>query len=93
MRYAKRKDGNQDKEVAELVARGYSVWDTHHIGHGFPDLLIRKNGKSAVYGIELKNTGKRKNLTDAERSMHEWLKDFKSVIVAETSEEIIEKLK
>lgn len=48
-----RKDSNHD-ETAEAFGRlGWSVWDTSQLGHGFPDMVIAKNYRTAV--IEVKS--------------------------------------
>lgn len=42
--YRSRVDGNQ-KEIAEFLRKaGFSVFHAHAVGHGFPDLVIGRNG-------------------------------------------------
>jgi len=87
-RYAKRKDENQPLVVDELRANGYQVKVTSGIGNGFADLLVLKH-KIAV-AVELKDKGKRKQLTDKEKEMFGWWISLgMRYIVAETTEEII----
>ena len=58
----KRVDANQAVIVAVLRAAGASVFDTHELGHGYPDLTVGFFGRN--YLIEIKSPGGR--YTDAE---------------------------
>ena len=58
----KRVDANQSVIVAVLRAAGATVFDTHELGHGYPDLSVGYFGKN--YLIEIKAPGGR--FTDAE---------------------------
>jgi len=69
-RYAKRTDANQKEIVSALRLNGYTVEVTSHIGNGFPDILISKN--SIALGVEIKDIGKRADLTDDEIKMKSW---------------------
>ena len=54
-KWACRKDSNQN-EIAEVFAgRGYSVVDTSRLGDDFPDMIVAKDGQTAL--IEVKSTG------------------------------------
>jgi len=36
----KRTDSNQAKIVKDLRKKGYWLWLTHMVGHGFPDIIV-----------------------------------------------------
>ena len=56
MSYQIRKtDLNQKEIVQGLRALGYSVRPTHTLGHGFPDLVVGKQGKNLL--VEVKRAG------------------------------------
>lgn len=59
----KRVDANQALIVAALRAAGAVVWDTHCLGHGYPDLTISYNGHTHL--LEVKSA--RGRLTAAEQ--------------------------
>ncbi len=60
---AKRIDANQPEIVEALRAIGAWVFDTHCLGHGFPDLLVHYHDKFFLF--EVKNGNGR--LTAAEQ--------------------------
>lgn len=69
-RYAKRIDNNQKNIVCSLRDKGFEVKITSHIGNGFPDILIKKNG--IAIGVEIKDEGKVDDLTVDEEEMSAW---------------------
>ena len=70
MGYRKRVDANQPEIVAALRMAGYSVWHTHTLGGGFPDLVVSCHAGVNVL-VEIKN-GKAK-LNDLEQKFfNEW---------------------
>ena len=60
---AKRSDGNQSEISEALRAAGCTVFDTHELGKGFPDIVVGLFGRN--YLMEIKN-GKGK-LTEPEK--------------------------
>ncbi len=71
MTYRRAVDASQ-KEIAETFRRfGFSVFFTHRLGHGWPDLAVSYQGRT--YLVECK-TGTRpsdRKLTPAERLFHD----------------------
>jgi len=67
----KRVDANQ-REITEGLRRlGVSVYPTHAVGAGFPDLVCGSLGRN--YLLEIKDEGKppsRQRLTDDEKVFH-----------------------
>lgn len=53
MRYAARADANQADIVQALRDVGASVWVTHRVGHGFPDICVGYKG--VTYLMEIKD--------------------------------------
>lgn len=49
------KDANHDEVVAGLRSLGYHVADTHHVGGGFPDVIVGVVGIPFVWMFEIKN--------------------------------------
>jgi len=62
----KRVDANQAEIVAALRKVGCSVWDTHEVGHGGPDVQVGRAGVN--YDLEIKTP--RGKLTDDEADFH-----------------------
>ena len=62
-RYRVKADANQAEIVQALQAAGYRVFDTHAVGHGFPDLCVQA-GSGAIILLEVK--GPRGTLTPDE---------------------------
>ncbi len=92
MRYANRTDKNHKDIVTELRTFGFIVKDTSGIGKGFPDILVSKNRKAI--GVEIKDKGKRKQVTDFEVEMRVWWEELgMKYIIAETTEEIVKSFK
>jgi Holliday junction resolvase len=52
MRFIAKKDDNQRSIVRDLVTIGFSVWETHQLGSGKPDLVIALRGETAVVEIK-----------------------------------------
>jgi len=91
-RHAKRTDANQEQIVSELRSYGYRVKVTSQIGQGFPDILVSR-GKFGI-GVEIKDKGKRKQLTDSEVEMRYWWMQLgMRYIVVENTSEILKSFK
>lgn len=89
MRHAKRTDDNQKALVSELRAHGFFVRVTSNVGQGFPDLLVSKD--RVALGVEVKDKGKRRDVTDAEVEMMVWWECLgMKYIVAETAGEVVD---
>lgn len=70
MRRAARQDGNHQEIVGYFRKFGCSVWNTHQLGRGFPDIIVGKCHKNAL--VEIKD--KDGSLTKDEQKFHsEWL--------------------
>ena len=54
-RYARRTDDNQAEVVSALRADGWTVYLTHAVGRGFPDLVCGKSGVTVL--VEVKRPG------------------------------------
>lgn len=48
----KRTDSNQQEIVEALRALGFSVFSTHTVGKGFPDLVAGKNGMNFLLEVK-----------------------------------------
>lgn len=74
MRYAAKSDANQQEIVDALREVGASVWVTHRVGHGFPDLVVGYRG--ITYLMEIKDGNKADSATkltpDEETFFEEW---------------------
>ena len=74
MKYAARKDANQDEIVSALRQLGATVTSIHQIGNGLPDLICGFRGRN--YLLEIKDGNKppsRRKLTeDEERWFKMW---------------------
>lgn len=84
-----RKDGNQSKIEKDLEKLGYSVWSTHKLGDGFPDMVVGTMGLNFFW--EIKNPDQppsKRKLTPDEVVWHDRWRGH--VGVAETTEEIHE---
>ena len=87
-RHAKRTDENQKAIVTELRSYGFIVKVVSNLGGGMPDILVAKD-KRAI-GVEIKDTGKRKQVTDAEIEMRVWWEQLgMKYIIAENAGEIV----
>lgn len=67
----KRTDANQKEIVEKLRSLGFSVWSTHVIGKGFPDLVVGKYAMNFL--IEVKDGAKppsSQRLTEDELVFH-----------------------
>lgn len=71
MRRAARIDVNQTALVAELrQVPGMSVYPTHTVGHGFPDIVVGWQKKT--YLFEIKATVKDKLTPDEQKFFDDW---------------------
>lgn len=68
MKYAKKIDGNQKTEIADLAVVGLPCMDTHNLGGGFPDFVTGIGDFNVL--VELKIDRKQK-LTPAEVRWHD----------------------
>ena len=72
MRRAAKTDDNQKDIVNSLRIAGFSVYPTHSLGRGFPDIVVGKNGLNLLF--EIKDGSKPKSaqkLTKDEQVFHE----------------------
>jgi hypothetical protein len=67
MRKLAKKDDNHNKIVRELQQLGATVFSTHKVGDGFPDIVVGFRGRN--YLFEIKKDTKSK-LTDCEKNFH-----------------------
>lgn len=58
MAYAKRVDVNQSQIIKIFREGGCSVFPTHTVAGGFPDLVVGKNGKTHLVEIKSSRTAK-----------------------------------
>ena len=72
----KRTDGNQATIAADLRRAGCKVFDTHALGHGFPDIVVAHAGTDwpdHTWLFEIKAQGNRARLTpDEAQFMTDW---------------------
>lgn len=71
MKFAARKDANQDEIVSALRSIGATVTSVHQIGNGLPDVICGFRGKN--YLLEIKDGNKppsRRRLTEDEKRWH-----------------------
>ena len=80
-------DENQAEIVAFLRSKGATVFCSHQIGKGFPDLVVGYKGKNLL--IEVKNKNAKGKLTPKEK---EFLSFWKGKIHVISSIEETEKL-
>lgn len=90
MRHRARVDANQPDIVAVFRRHGFSVLHLHQIGHGCPDILIAKYGRS--YLVEIKDGSqpfhKRKLTPDEEKFLLSWKGKAYVVCSVESAEEL-----
>ena len=74
MKYAARKDANQDTIVKALRKMGATVTSVHQIGNGLPDLLVGFRNTNYLFEIKdgNKSPSRRKLTEDEERWMERW---------------------
>lgn len=85
MRLKARVDRNQPIIVETFRKLGYSVLHMHQLGHGAPDILVGKHGKS--YPVEIKASRRDKLTKDEEAFWREWLG---SLLLITSPDEVIE---
>lgn len=75
--------------VKELRQCGYSVFETHHIGGGFPDLVVGYGGITTL--VELKTPRALQRGAALEQSQKDFIRDWRGAtpLVAESTEQII----
>jgi hypothetical protein len=82
-RYAARVDNNQPAMVEDLRAMGFSVYPTHRVGQGFPDLCISRGGITMLCEVK-QGRGK---LTKDEAEFHaSWQGQ---IVIAYTAEDVL----
>jgi hypothetical protein len=54
MHRSHRTDDNQDELIRDLVQCNFSVANCSMVGHGFPDLVVARNGRNLL--VEVKNS-------------------------------------
>lgn len=89
MRRRARVDDNQGEIVATLRQLGATVYLTHTVGGGFPDLVVGWRGKN--YLVEVKDGDKApsaRELTPAEQDFHATWKG--SVLIFESKNDAIQ---
>jgi Holliday junction resolvase len=90
---AKRTDTNQKQIVEDLRDLGLSVFLTHEVGRGFPDLVVGTDGET--YLVEIKRpAGPRGGLQGKKQNEEQiaFAERWKggAVIVARSTEEVLE---
>ena len=65
-----RVDDNQKQVTDDLRTMGYSVWLTHELGKGAPDMVVGKGDINLL--VELKRDDKSKLNADEERFHSRW---------------------
>lgn len=70
-KYISRSDSNQQEIVDALRGVGASVYVTHRVGHGFPDLAVGYRGVN--YLIEVKSSPKATLTDDELEFLRDWL--------------------
>lgn len=89
--YAKRRDANHGT-IRDGLKRDprFDVEDTGHVGHGFPDIIVKNRITGRVRFQEIKDPDKplsARVLTPAERRMQELMGDI--YVVVETLEQAV----
>ncbi len=84
-RRAARVDGNQSQIVSELRRCGLSVFPTHTVGEGFPDLVCGWKGTNYLFEIKdpKQPPSKQKLTPDEERLRKEWRGTIFTITTAE----------
>lgn len=84
-RRAARVDGNQSQIVSELRRCGLSVFPTHTVGEGFPDLVCGWKGNNYLFEIKdpKQPPSKQKLTPDEERLRKEWRGTIFTITTAE----------
>lgn len=89
MRRAARTDENHQEIIDAFRKLGYSVYSTHRVGSGFPDLVCGKFGHNHL--VEVKDSKKspsQRKLTELEEKFFkDWLG---SVHIIESVQDVIE---
>lgn len=74
MKYAARKDSNQDEIIKALRQMGATVTSVHQIGNGLPDILVGFRGKNFLLEIKdgKKPPSKRRLTADEKKWFKLW---------------------
>ena len=84
-------DRNHKQVIDDLRKEGMSVFSTHTIGKGFPDIVVGHNGKN--YLFEIKDGAKTRSqtkLTESEREFHnQWKGQINIILNSNQAKQII----
>lgn len=87
----KRTDSNHRELVNQIRKLGASVWDTHELGKGFPDLIVGIRNQNFLLEVkDGKKSPSRKRLTEDEQKFFNIWKG--QVAKVETLDEVIKVL-
>ena len=89
MRRAARTDGNHEATRDYLRRTGWSVHDTSAVGGGFPDLVVARDGFTAL--VEVKNGAKSPSRIKLTPDQETFAKGWKGVCIKALSPEDAEK--
>lgn len=88
MRQRAKVDSNQSEIVSVFRKLGYSVFCTHQVGSGFPDIVCGKNGINLL--VEIKDgslSPSRRKLTKDESAFHNlWLGN---IVIIESVDDVL----
>lgn len=89
MRRIARTDSNHTEVINAFRQLGWSVYSTHQLGGGFPDIVVAKNSFTAL--VEVKDGNKppsKRQLTPDEKIFHEnWQGE---IVIIESLDDILE---
>lgn len=85
MNYARRTDANHLAIINRFRALGFSVLDLSGVGKGCPDLLVARNGKTAL--IEIKDGSKSPSQRKLSPSQREFDRCWKGKLEFVSSED------
>lgn len=89
MKYAAKKDDNQDEIVSALRQIGATVTSIHQIGNGLPDILVGYRNKN--YLLEIKDGEKYPSQRKLTADEKKWFKKWRGhADVVESVDEAIE---
>ena len=89
MTYAKKPDANHEEIRDGLRQCGYRVFDSHHFGDGFPDLVVQ-NRDGVIVLVEIKSP--RGRFTAAEKNLHNLFTGAENIAVVRSLEDALVKL-
>jgi len=71
----KRTDANQQEVMDYLRKEGFTVWDTHELGGGFPDIVVGCEDGNVL--VEIKQPGGK--LNEKEQNFFDTWKGYKTI--------------